>query len=101
MRIHAAIVLLFVVILVVSCAAPPPPKIEGRVIPVSSNDIQEIIELVHRDTKRGFNIVPIQRIDVRDHNNVVVYCHDEYDSYTIPVTREHGAWTLPRVTVTG
>ena len=101
MRVRRAVLVPIVLILVVGCAAPPPPKIEGHVSTVSANDIQEIIELVHRDTKRGFNIIPIQRIEVRDHNHVVVYCQDEYESNIVPVTREHGAWTFPRVTVTG
>ena len=101
MRARGGVLVAIVLILLVSCAAPPPPKIEGHVSSVSANDIQEIIELVHRNTKRGFNIIPIQRIEIRDHNHVVVYCQDEYENHIIPVTREHGAWTFPRVTVTG
>ena len=101
MRARGCVLVAIVLIFLVGCAAPPPPKIEGHVSSVSANDIQKIIELVRIDTKRGFNIIPIQRIEIRDHNHVVVYCQDEYDGYIIPVTREHGAWTLPRGTVTG
>jgi hypothetical protein len=101
MRALGGVLVSIILILVVGCAAPPPPKIEGHVSSVSANDIQEIIELVHRDVKRYWNIIPIQRIEIRDHNHVVVYCQDEYNNYIIPVTREHGAWSLPRVTVTG
>jgi hypothetical protein len=94
-------VVAIVAIFVAGCAAPRPPKIEGHVNTVSAKDIQEITELVHRGTKRGFNIIPIQRIDVRDHNHVVVYCHDDYEDHIIPITREHGVWIFPTVTVTG
>jgi hypothetical protein len=101
MRIRHGLLVPIVLTLVVGCAAPPPPKIEGRVSTVSASDIQEIIELVQRNTKRGFTIIPIQRIEVRDHNHVVVYSQDEFENHIISVTREHGAWSFPRVTITG
>jgi hypothetical protein len=78
----------------------PLPKIEGRVSSVSPKDIEEITALVHRDMVRDFwHVVPIDRIEVRDHNNVVVYYQNENNNYTVPIERVHGVWTLPRVTV--
>jgi hypothetical protein len=99
MRSLRPIVVLLAVALV-SCA--PPPKIEGHVSSVSPKDIQEIIALVQRDMVKDFwHVVPIDRIEVRAHNNVAVYYQNENNNYTVPLTRVHGVWSLPRVMVTG
>jgi hypothetical protein len=83
----------------VGCVTPP-PKMEGRVSSVSPKDIEEITVLVRRDMVRDFwHVVSIDRIEVRDHNNVVVYYQNENNNYTVPIERVHGVWTLPRVTV--
>jgi hypothetical protein len=76
---------------------PPPPKIEGRVGSVSQSDIREAIGLVEHDMRHDFWIVyPIDRVQVRDHNEiVVVYSRGNY-IYSVTVQRIHGVWSIFR-----
>jgi hypothetical protein len=94
-------VVMLLALVVTGYSSLPPPKFDGHVRSVSSKDIREITDLIHEDMKRDFShVVPIDRIEVRDHNNVVVYYHTESHNYIIPMKRVHGAWSLPTVIVT-
>jgi hypothetical protein len=75
----------------------PPPKIEGRVDSVSRSDIQTAIRLVEDDMRHDYWIVyPIDRVDVRNHNEiVVVYSRGDY-IHSIPVERIHGVWMIDK-----
>jgi hypothetical protein len=82
------------------CAAttvPPPPKIEGQVGSVSKSDIQQAIRLVEDDMRHDFWIVyAIDRVEVHNHNEiVVVYSRGNY-VHSITVQRVHGLWTVDK-----
>jgi hypothetical protein len=97
---HAFRCVVVLVTMILAGCTTSPPKMEGRFSAVSPKDIEEITALVHRDMVKDFwHAVPIDRIEVRDHNNVVVYYQNENNNYTVPIERVHGVWTLPRVTV--
>ena len=95
--------MLLLALVATSYSALPPPKLDGHVRSVSNKDLQQITELIYGDMKKDFShVVPIDRIEVRDHNNVVVYYHTEKYNWIVPMKRVHGAWSLPteRVVVT-
>jgi len=72
------------------------PKIEGRVGSVTQKDIREVIALAQRDMRHEFGrLIPIDRIQVHDHNNIsVIYLHEGH-TYWVPIKRVHGVWTPP------
>jgi len=72
-------------------ATAPPPTLEGRVDSVSQRDIKEAIALVEREMRHDYWIVyPIDRVEVRNHNEIwIIYRHGTYEHST-QVLRIHG-----------
>ncbi len=83
---------------------PSPPKIEGRVTSVSQSDIREAIALIEAYMRHEFGrVVPINRVQVRDHNQIIMIYRYGSHEYWAPVDRVHGVWKPPleNVYVTG
>jgi hypothetical protein len=77
-------------------STPPQPKIEGHVGRVSRSDIRQVIALAQRDMRHEFGrVIPIDRIQVEDHNHIMVWFSHEGHNIGVPIKRVHGVWTLP------
>jgi hypothetical protein len=97
---------LAVALALVACAEPTPsqPTVEGRVGSVSQKDIQEVIALIEREMLHTFGrTVPIDRVQVKDHNEIAFIYHYRGHEYWTVVRRIHGVWSPPteHVLVTG
>jgi hypothetical protein len=102
MRALGPVVILVLALVITGYPALPPPKLDGHFRSVSNKDLQEITELIRADMKKDFShVVPIDRIEVIDHNNVMVYYHTEGHNYIAPAKRVRDTWSIPTVTVTG
>ncbi len=93
------------VLLCTGCAAPVPPRptFEGSVSSVSHRDMQEAIAFCEQEMQHQFGrIVPIDRVQVNGHNEIVLIYHHGESNYWFTVQRIHGVWTPPPpVWVTG
>jgi hypothetical protein len=93
------------VLLCGGCAAPAPrqPTFEGSVKSVSQRDIRTAISFCEQEMQHQFGrVVPIDRVQVTGHNEIVLIYHRGDSNYWFTVQRIHGVWTRPPpVWVTG